>query len=127
MVERYTAAIIQYRRVDPEDIPDVVKRREENLRRALASFKSLDTWNAIDPVKLVALPENVLRHEFESSTPQEQRVASAIEIPGPETDEFAEMARKYKCYLSMSLHERDPKYPGYFLNTAFIMNPKGTS
>ncbi|HDJ22103.1 MAG TPA: nitrilase [Candidatus Bathyarchaeota archaeon] len=125
MVERYTAAIIQYRRVDPEDIPDVVKRREENLRRALASFKSLDTWNAIDPVKLVALPENVLRHEFESSTPQEQRVASAIEIPGPETDEFAEMARKYKCYLSMSLHERDPKYPGYFLNTAFIMNPKG--
>ena len=25
----------------------------------------------------------------------------------------------------MSMHEKDPQYPDYFMNTAFIMNPKG--
>ena len=56
---------------------------------------------------------------------QEERVASAVEIPGQETDEIAEMAKKYSTYISMSIHEKDPKYPEYFLNTAFIMDPMG--
>ena len=126
MIERYTAAIIQYRRIDPEEIPDVYKRKEANLKKVLGTFKHLETWDVIDPVKLVVLPENILRHEFDSeNSTQEDRVASAVEIPGPETDEIAEMAKKYSTYLSMSIHEKDPKYPGYFMNTAFIMNPKG--
>jgi len=126
LIDRYTAAIIQFRRIDPEQIPDVYERKEANLKNLLEGFKTLDTWNVIDPVKLVVLPENILRHEFnaEEST-QKDRVASAVEIPGPETDEIAEYARKYKAYISMSMHERDPKYPDYFMNTAFIMNPKG--
>ena len=66
MIDRYTAAIIQLKRIDPEKIPDVNKRREANLSRVLASFSSLDTWNQIDPVKLVVLPENILRHEFDT-------------------------------------------------------------
>ena len=126
MIERYTAAIIQYRRIDPEEIPDVYKRKEANLKKVLGTFKHLETWDVIDPVKLVVLPENILRHEFDSeNSTQEDRVASAVEIPGPETDDIAEMAKKYSTYLSMSIHEKDPKYPGYFMNTAFIMNPKG--
>lgn len=126
MIERYTAAIIQYRRIDPEEIPDVYKRKEANLKKVLGTFKHLETWDVIDPVKLVVLPENILRHEFDSeNSTQEDRVVSAVEIPGPETDEIAEMAKKYSTYLSMSIHEKDPKYPGYFMNTAFIMNPKG--
>ena len=126
MIDRYTAAIIQYRRIDPEEIPDVNERKEANLKKVLTTFKTLETWDVIDPVKLVVLPENVLRHEFDSeNSTLADRVATAVEIPGPETDEIAEMARKYKTYVSMSIHERDPKYPEYFMNTAFIMNPKG--
>jgi formamidase len=126
LIDKYTAAIIQFRRIDPEQIPDVYERKEANLKNLLGSFITLDTWNVIDPVKLVVLPENILRHEFnaEEST-QIDRVASAVEIPGPETDAIAEYASKYKTYISMSMHERDPKYPDYFMNTAFIMNPKG--
>ncbi len=126
MIDKYTSAIIQYKRIDPEEIPDVYERREANLGKALKAFKSLETWDVIDPVKLVILPENLLRHEFnaEEST-QKERVASAVEIPGPETDKLAEMAKKYSTYISTSIHERDSKYPAYFLNTAFIMNPKG--
>jgi len=126
MVGRYTAAIIQMRRIDPEEIPNVYERKEANLKRLLGSFESLETWDVIDPVKLVVCPENILRHEFnEKEAPQAERVVSAVEVPGPETDRIAEMAKKYSTYVSMSIHEKDPKYPGYFLNTAFIMNPKG--
>ena len=126
MVGRYTAAIIQMRRIDPEEIPNVYERKEANLKRVLGSFESLETWDVIDPVKLVVCPENILRHEFnEKEAPQAERVVSAVEVPGPETDRIAEMAKKYNTYVSMSIHEKDPKYPGYFLNTAFIMNPKG--
>ncbi len=126
MIDRYTAAIIQFRRIDPEQIPDVIERKEANLKKMLGSFESLETWDVISPVKLVLLPENILRHEFNANeSTQAERVASAVEIPGPETDEVAEMARKHNTYVSMSMHERDPQYSGYFMNTAFIMNPKG--
>jgi len=128
VIDRYTAAIIQFRRIDPEEIPDVNKRREANLSSVLASFSTLDTWNQIDPVKLVVLPENILRHEFDTQNPnqtQADRVATAITIPGEETDALAEKAMQYKTYISASIHEKDPKYPEYYLNTAFIMNPKG--
>jgi predicted amidohydrolase len=128
VVERYTSAIIQFQRINPEEIPDVNKRRKENLKNVLASFKTLETWDTIDPVKLVLLPENILRHEFDTKDPnqtQADRVASAVNIPGEETDAIAEKARQYNTYISASIHEKDPKYPKYFLNTAFIMDPKG--
>ncbi|MCW4012524.1 MAG: nitrilase [Candidatus Bathyarchaeota archaeon] len=128
LIDRYTAAIIQFRRIDPEEIPDVAERRKANLKNVLASFSSLETWDVIDPVKLVVLPENILRHEFDTKDPnqtQADRVATAVSIPGEETDAIAEKAKQYNTYVSASIHEKDPKYPEYFLNTAFIMNPKG--
>jgi len=128
LIDRYTAAIIQFRRIDPEDIPDVDKRRDANLEKMLASFSSLETWDQIDPVKLVVFPENVFRHEFDTKNPnqtQADRVATAVNIPGPETDAIAEKAKQYNTYVSTSIHEKNPDYPEYFLNTAFIMNPKG--
>jgi len=128
MIDRYTAAIIQFLRINPKEIPDVHERRKANLKKVLTTFESLETWDQIIPVKLVLLPENILRHEFDTKDPnqtQEDRVATAVSIPGPETDELAEMVKKYGVYLSASIHERDPEYPGYFFNTAFIMNPKG--
>ncbi len=128
MIDRYTAAIIQFKRIDPEEIPDVNKRRDANLKNVLKSFSSIETWDHIDPVKLVVLPENILRHEFDTKDPnqtQADRVATAVTIPGDETDALAEKAKQYKTYICTSIHEKDPKYPEYFLNTAFIMNPKG--
>lgn len=128
MIDRYTAAIIQFRRIDPEEIPDVDKRRKANLENVLKSFSTLDTWKVIDPVKLVVLPENILRHEFDTKDPnqtQADRVATAVTIPGEETDALAEKAKQYGTYICTSIHEKDPKYPEYFVNTAFIMDPKG--
>ncbi len=128
MVDRYTAAIIQYMRVNPEEIPDINLRRKANLERVVESFKSLDTWEETAPVRLTVFPENILRHEFDEADPkqtQEQRVASAVLIPGPETDAIAEKAKQWSTYVSASIHEKDPEHPKYFFNTAFIMNPKG--
>ena len=128
MIERYTAAIIQYMRINPEEIPDVRERRVANLKNVLETFKTLETWEQIIPVKLTVLPENILRHEFDTQDPnqtQRDRVETAVNIPGPETDQLAEKARKYNTYISASIHEKDPEFPDYFFNTAFIMNPKG--
>ena len=128
MIENYTAAIIQFKRINPEEIPDLIKRRKENLRNVLESFSSLETWDVIDPVKLVLLPENIFRYEFDTKDPnqtQADRVATAVNIPGDETDAIAEKARQYNTYISASIHEKDAKYPEYFMNTAFIMDPKG--
>jgi len=128
LIDRYTAAIIQYMRVNPEEIPDVRERREANLKNVLETFKTLETWDQVLPVRLTVLPENILRHEFDTQDPdqtQADRVATAVAIPGPETDKLGEMAKKYKTYISASIHERDLEHPDYFFNTAFIMNPKG--
>jgi len=128
MIERYTAAIIQYMRVNPEEAPDVHERRKINLANVLETFTSLETWDEISPVKLTLLPENILRHEYEEEEMSDilsERAASAVTVPGPETDELAEKAKQYNTYVSASIHERDPEYPDYFFNTAFIMNPRG--
>jgi predicted amidohydrolase len=126
VIERYTAAIIQFKRINPEEIPDVKKRGEENLKNVLETFESLETWEQILPVRLTVLPENILRHEFDTvRSTQKERVETATTIPGPETDEIAEKAKKYGTYVSASIHERDSEHPDYFFNTAFIMNPKG--
>ncbi|MCK4703300.1 hypothetical protein KAT55_08080, partial [Candidatus Bathyarchaeota archaeon] len=110
MIDRYTAAIIQYMRINPEDIPDVHERKKANLEKVLGTFKSLETWEQIIPVRLTVLPENILRHEFDTQDPnqtQRDRVESAVTVPGPETDMFAEKARQYKTYVSASIHEKD--------------------
>jgi len=128
MVSRYTAAIVQYQRINPEEIPDINERRKVNLARVLASFQSLETWEETIPVKLTVFPENILRHEYDEADPkqdQRQRVASAIEMPGPETDAISEKAKQWGTYVSASLHERDSEFLDYYFNTAFIMNPKG--
>jgi predicted amidohydrolase len=126
LIDRYTAAIIQFRRIDPKEIPDVRKRGKANLENVLKTFESLETWDQILPVKLTVLPENILRHEFDTQrSTQEERVETAVLVPGPETDEIAEKARKHSTYVSASIHEKDPEHPKYFFNTAFIMNPKG--
>lgn len=43
MVNRYSAAIVQYMRVNPEEVPDIDARKKINLERVLASFQSLET------------------------------------------------------------------------------------
>jgi predicted amidohydrolase len=128
LTDSFTAAIIQYKRFNPEDISDVYERKEANLEKILESFESIEVWEEIIPVKLLVFPENILRHEFNDRDPkvtQEEKVESAVTIPGPETDKIAEKARQYKTYVSASIHERDSEFPDYFFNTAFIMNPKG--
>jgi len=100
LIDRYTAAAIQFKRINPEEMPDVKKRGKANLENILKTFESLETWDQILPVKLTVLPENILRHEFDTlRSTQEERVETAVLVPGPETDELAEMARKHSTYV----------------------------
>jgi len=82
LIDRYTAAIIQYMRINPEDIPDVHERRMANLEKVLGTFKSLETWEQIRPVRLTVLPENILRHEFDTQNP-DQTQGDRVPREGP--------------------------------------------
>jgi hypothetical protein len=70
MVNSYSAAIVQYMRINPDEIPDINERRKVNLARVLASFQSLETWEETIPVKLTVFPENILRHEYDEADPK---------------------------------------------------------
>ena len=77
-------------------------------------------------VKLVCFPEFGIGGMYASKTTvAEVKKYEAISIPGPETDILAEKAVKYGIYIAVCNHENDPALPDNFMNTAFIINPKG--
>ncbi len=45
-------------------------------------------------------------------------------IPGPTTDRFAEIAKKYDCYIVVGMPEVDPKTDVYY-NSAALIGPEG--
>lgn len=49
----------------------------------------------------------------------------ALEIPNQHTERLSKVARQFDCYIATQLMERDPKFPGVFFDTAFIIGPKG--
>jgi hypothetical protein len=53
MKYRYTVAIIQYARINSEDIPEVNNGKDANLEKISRTFKSLGTWQEVSPVSLV--------------------------------------------------------------------------
>ena len=80
------------------------------------------------PVRLVALPEGVLQgfdDEFDDRQQADYLEQVAIDIPGPETEQLAELAKQYQVYLIAQAKATQADFPGYFFNVAFIINPEG--
>ncbi|MDG6997362.1 MAG: hydrolase, partial [Nitrososphaerota archaeon] len=49
----------------------------------------------------------------------------AIDIPGEETDAFAETARKFNAFLVASAKARMEEFPDLFFNVVFLIDPTG--
>lgn len=79
------------------------KSYEENLKRGIEAFRQA----ANEGAKLVAYAELA----FSSFLPQvpatPESLASAEPIPGPTTDEFSTLAKKYGIVVVLNLFERD--------------------
>jgi len=93
------------------------------VMKAAAWLSSLDY-----PVRYVAIPEGALQGFTDEvfDTPHAEFAAdSAIDIPGPETDMLAEIAREFDVYLVAQAKAKDPDFPGVFFNIGFILDPQG--
>jgi formamidase len=130
----YTAVAIQ-------TVPTVVYKRKDieiNLKRALEILDSVvyasPTAKAPDmlvqyepyaPVKVVAFSEDFLQGFTMKANMATHVKEIAITIPGPETDFFAERARKLEVYIYAVALEILPQWPDRIFNCAFIISPEG--
>ena len=80
------------------------------------------------PVRLIAIPEGALQgftdEVFDMSHGDYLRDI-AIEIPGKETDAIAKKARQYDAYIICQARGTDKRFPGYYFNWGFIIDPDG--
>jgi formamidase len=133
MTDIYTAVAIQ------NEIKVVEKRSDisKNLTRCLElidvapqtspTAKGGYTGNWA-PIKLISFPEFFIQGH-EGHWPYDHYINEVlIEIPGQETEKLAEKAKEYKIFIAGCALETDPEWKkdGYFFNTHFIIDPKGT-
>jgi beta-ureidopropionase len=125
MIEPYTAVGL---------IPTVRGiRRREDIQRNLEHLRHLvkaAVWlsGLSLPVRLVAVPEGGLQgfnDEVLDLDHADFARECAIDIPGPETDALAGMAREYGVHLIAQAKARHPDVPDRFFNVGFVIDPAG--
>lgn len=80
------------------------------------------------PVRLVTIPEGPLQGFWDEVTDMrhsEYIERIAIDIPGPETEALGKLARQYDTFIVCQARAKDPAFPGYYFNNAFIVDPEG--
>lgn len=95
-----------------------IYHKEENIFRLYAELEKAFAAGA----RLVLAPETVISAYVYTDR---KEIAPYVEaIPGPLTDHFAALAKKYNGYLAFGVAEVDPDN-GSFYNTAVLIGPKG--
>ena len=104
---------------------DIMKNIEhhKHMIKAASWLASLDL-----PVRLIALPEGALQG-FNDEVMDADHVTfaneCAIDIPGPETDAIAALARQYNAYIIGQAKAKHPEIKDRFFNVGFIIDPLG--
>lgn len=74
-------------------------------------------------------PDIMLYHEFPltgySSGSRTEKLPYTVQIPGPETDRLAEVAKACDTYLIFGSYAVDPDWPGHILSINTVINRKG--
>ena len=76
------------------------------------------------PCRLVVFPES-FRHGVGLKWPVAERIKASIKIPGEETEQLGEKAKKHNIYIVGSACVVEPQWPDRFFNEAFIIDPQG--
>jgi beta-ureidopropionase len=96
---------------------------EDNIHAAMSMV------NINMPVKLMALAEGALTGFTDEAFDLPHTLAARelfIDIPGPETERLAGLAKMYETYIIVQCKARWPEVmPNRFFNTLFIISPKG--
>src|ERR1700752_3284951 len=107
---RYRAAAVQY---DP-----TIHMKEKNE----AAQIKLTTEAARKGAKLIVLPEmNQVGYCF---TSREEVTPYVETVPGPTTERYAEVARKYEAHVVIGLAEVDSETKNYY-NAQALVGPDG--
>jgi predicted amidohydrolase len=80
------------------------------------------------PVRLIAFPEGALQAFNDEVLDLDHATFArecAIDIPGPETDALAALAREYDTFIMAQAKARHPEWPDRFFNVGFILDPEG--
>jgi formamidase len=77
------------------------------------------------PVKLVCFPEFSFQGHQPTWSYEHYLNNVVIEIPGEETERFAQKAKEYKIFIILCALEKDPDLKGWFWNTQFVIDPAG--
>lgn len=83
-------------------------------------------WVGRDDCKLVVFPEYFLTGFPIGETIPAWAEKAALERDGPEYEALARLAQDLKSYLAGSAYEVDPKFPGLFFQTCFLVDPAGS-
>ena len=108
-------------------------RTRDDISKNIDHLKSLSKaayWlsNLDIPVKLIGIPEGALQgfnDEIMDADHATYAKTCAIDIPGPETDQLAEIAKSFNVYLMAQAKAKHEDWPDRFFNVGFIINPHG--
>jgi predicted amidohydrolase len=109
-----------------------IRRRADigrNLEHIAQLFKAASWLSSLDlPVRLVAVPEGGLQ-AFNDEVLDLDHVTfareCAIDIPGPETDFLADLARSYRTFVMAQAKARHEAFPDRFFNVGIAIDPRG--
>jgi predicted amidohydrolase len=107
---RFPVASIQYRAV-PYDKPENLRLLSRLIEKA-----------AVDGARFIVLPEMCVTGYNIKSKDQGETLSEVI--PGPSTQVFAGLAKRYGIYLVLGLPEHDPVTKNNY-NAQVIINPQG--
>jgi len=109
-VDKYKVAAVQF---EP-----TMFQKEQNIGKLLLMVEEA----AKDDARLIATPEMGTTGYCWYSR---EEVKPYVEpVPGPTTDRFGEIARKYNCWIVVGMPEVDPQTDIYY-NSAVLVGPEG--
>ena len=104
-----------------QDFPTI----EEGLAFNLALMEQMADRACSEGMK----PDFLLYHEFPltgySSGARDEKLKYTVEIPGPETERLAEIARECDTYLIFGSYATDPDWPGHILSLNTVIDRQG--
>ena len=74
--------------------------------------------------RLYVLPEFFL-HGFQPGRSVDEWIEASIQVPGPQTDQLARVAREANAYICGMVYDTIEEFPGRYFNTALIIAPDG--
>jgi predicted amidohydrolase len=77
------------------------------------------------PPRLAVLPEFPFTGPPHSIAPAEWIDMACDTLPGRATQPLQELAARRKIYIAGNLFERDPRWPGRFFNSCFLIDARG--